>query len=149
MPETNALPTDEDLLFVRADIEDTYPDNTTIEEWLAQGLAQVKQDLDNERDLLWKQVYDTTNDEYFDGEDETGRNERNIKQMIMFASIYLCFEQFSIRAGEDSEWWRLYLHYENKYMNLLKSARLDIDRDEDGAIDSGEEGELGITFLSK
>lgn len=149
MPETNALPTDDQLLLVRADLDGKLPDNTTLDDWLNEGLTRVKRDLEDERDVRWSQVYDLTNDQYFDNEDATGRNRDRIQSMILLATSMLVFQQYANRQGEGSEWWEFYLSYKDEYTNRLSGARLDIDENDDGEIDEHEEGELGQSFFSK
>ena len=147
MPETNALPTEDQLTLVRADLADKLPDNTTLEDWLDKALAKVKRDLEDERQTKWAQVYDETNDAYYDNEDSTGRNQDRIQEMIMLCTSMLVFKQYANNRGEDGAWWQMFESYEADYTNLLKSARLDLDIDEDGEVD--EEGRLGQSFFCK
>lgn len=149
MPETNALPTDDQLLLVRSDLDGKLPDNTTLDDWLNEGLTRVKRDLEDKRDTRWSQVYDLTNDKYFDNEDLTGRNKDRIQSMIMLCTSMLVFQQYANRQGEDSEWWSFYLSYKDEYTDRLIHARLDIDEDDDGEIDEHEEDRLGQSFMSK
>jgi hypothetical protein len=147
MPETKALPSEDQLILVRADLDDKIPENTTVDDWLNKALLRVKRDLEDKRETKWAQVYDLTTDAYFDNADATGRNQDRIQEMIMLCTSMLVFQNYANTRGDDSEWWKFYESYKEEYTTLLMSARLDIDLDEDGDVD--EEGRLGQSFFSK
>lgn len=147
MPETNALPDPDDIMFVRADLDDKLPDNMTIEQWMGEALLQVKRDLEDKRAIKWAQVYDEANDAYYDNEDATGRNEDRIQMMIKLSTVSSVFEQYANTRGEDSQWWQFFESYQAKYIDLLTHARLDFDVDQDGEVD--KEGVLGQASFCK
>jgi len=141
-----ALPTEAELLAVRSDLHD-YADD--LAEYQNQALAAVKRILEDKRDILWSQVYDTNNDEYFDNEDATGRNEDRIKHAINLMTVALVFRDYAVDATDAGKWWELARAYATDAEEVILSAKLDIDSDESGTIDEGEEGYTGQVFLRR
>ena len=149
MAETNALPSTASITTVRNDIADYLPTGVTVDDFAALALLDVKRRLEDKRDILWTWVYDTTEDEYFDNTDSTGRNEDRLQQVIRLLTIAYIFKDYSIKVPADGLWWALFEDFEKRAFDMLMDAKLDVDRDESGAITEGEESELGQVFLTR
>jgi hypothetical protein len=150
MAETNASPTKQEVLLIRNDLESFMPDNgRTIDSYIADALAECKRILEDERGVIWTQVYNTTDDEYLDNSDSTGRNEDRIKNAQSHMTAALIFRDYSIKFEDDDSWTELAIYHEGIVTKRLLDSVLDIDTDKSGTIEEGEEGQTGQTFFVK
>ena len=148
MPETNAPPSREDVLLVRNDLRD-YADSMsrTIDSYITEALEECKRILEDDRGVVWFTVFNTTEDEYFDNSDTTGRNEDRIQNAISHMTASMVFRDYAIKQDLEESWTMLADYHETKANDRLLKSKLDIDIDESGAIDDNEEGQLGQSFM--
>ena len=133
-------PTTDQILEERADLETMADSNKkTLDEYADQALASVKRDLEDERDIKFDMVFDATADEYFVDEDGDARNDDRIKKMITLFIVSLVFKDFS--NDVENGYWLIHRAYNDEYMRLMTTAKLDIDRNEDGTVDSQTTGQ--------
>ena len=134
------LPTTDQILEERADLEKmTDSNNKTLDEYSDQALASIKRDLEDERDIKFDMVFNSDTDEYFVDEDGDARNDDRIKKMITLFIVSLVFKDFS-NDVEDG-YWLIHRAYNDEYMRLMTTAKLDIDRNEDGTVDDQTTGQ--------
>lgn len=142
-------PTPTYVIEIRPDIESRLSSKLSLADYLAKALAQVKRDVEDKKGIKWSQVYDSANTAYFDNADSTGRNDDRLKHAIALQTISLIFKDYSINSGDEGKWWGLYEAYRVDYENLIDTMVLDVDLDESGAIDDGEESQTQQVFLGK
>ena len=146
MAETNAVPTSQEVVSVRSDVDNYLISGQTIASYTASALSQFKMDVEDKRGIKFTQLFDTTNDKYFLDTDGTTRNDDKCIYMLCLLAISKIFRDYAI-AKEESQWWDFANEYETRYDERLKISQLDIDTDEDGSIDSTEEQTSGQTFM--
>ncbi len=146
MSELNAVPTKEELLIVRGDLDD-YKGDRTLDSYITDSFAECKRILEDERSVVWSRVFDTDTDAYWDNSDATGRNEDRIKNAISHMAAALIFWDYSVRQELEESWTSLASYHEQKAMDRLLKSTLDIDRDDSGTISTDEEGDSGQVFL--
>ena len=151
MAETNAPPTEAEVLLIRNDLMDLIASiaGRTLDSYIVDSLAECKRILEDDRGILWTQVYDTTGDAYLDNSDSTGRNEDRIKNAMSHMAAAMVFRDYSIKFEEAESWTMLAEYHEQKAIDRLTKSKLDIDIDESGAIDDDEEMLLGQVFFVK
>jgi GAF domain-containing protein len=147
MAETNAIPTDDELLAYRSDLSTYLPAGKTLQNIMATALAEVKRFLEDDRNVLWSRVYDLTNDEYFSDPDDNERNKDRIQKAIMLFTVSILFHDYAVTHG--GSWWELYLAYRSDAENTLRNAKLDIDIDDSGTVDESETAKQSQSFLVK
>jgi hypothetical protein len=86
---------------------------------------------------------------YLENTDGTGRNEDRCKHAIKLKVVELIFKDYAIDASEGAKWWEIAQAYKDEYDEHINNARLDVDLDDDGAIEDDEEMETGQTFFSR
>lgn len=148
MAETNAVPTDNEVTAIRADIANFLTGSKTITNYAASALADFKLDLEDKRNILWTRIFDTTNDLYFVDTDDNTRNDDKCINMLSNLTISLIFRDFAI-ANEDSQWMDLANYFRAEYDDRLKIAKLDVDLDDSGGISEAEERKSGQSFMRK
>jgi len=148
MAETNAPPSREEVLLVRNDLRD-YADRMgrTVDSYITEALEECKRILEDDRGVVWFTVFNTTDDEYFDNADTTGRNQDRIQNAISHMTASMVFRDYAIRQELDENWTQLADYHETKANDRLLKSKLDIDTDESGAIEESEEGRLGQSFM--
>ena len=141
-----ATPTDAQVLGIRVDLETYLVDTATISDYSARALAQLKRDLEDTRGIKWAQVY--VEPSYLDNTDNTGTNDDRCKYMIALLAVAYVFEDYAIMTeGTGTHWWDLYLAYRSDYDTTMKRAKLDVDIDDSGTIEEGEEGRSAQAFM--
>jgi len=149
MAETNAYPTEAELLQIRSDLASYLPTGKTLTNYMAYALAEVKRALEDQRGVTWPQVFNSTADAYLVGDDGIARNADRIKQAVKAFTAALLFRDYAIDSKDDGKWWAIYQEFWGMGMALVKDSRLDIDTDESGVIDESEEHQIGQAFLVK
>lgn len=152
MAETNAPPTDAEIKAIRNDIDSTdfIVAPKTLQSYALSALAQFKLDLEDKRGIKFTQVFDTTNDKYFEDTDGNTRNDDKIAgELLPNLAISKVFRDFAISTSDNERWWALANEYEARYDDRLKIAKFDVDLDEDGSIDEDEERTSSQTFFRK
>lgn len=152
MAETNAQPTDAEILAIRFDVDTYLIDAQTKTAYSINALAQFKNDIEDKRNVKFTQVFNDTADEYFTDTDSYARNLNKIrKYMLSNLAVALIFRDYAINMQEDGDgvWFNVHLFYLTQYEDALKTAQLDIDLDEDGVIDEDEERASAQKFFSK
>ncbi len=148
MAETNAPPSKEAVLLVRNDLRDyTEAMGRTVDSYITEALEECKRILEDDRGVVWATVFNTTDDEYYDNSDSTGRNEDRIQNAISHMTASMVFRDYAIRQDLEENWTMLADYHETKANDRLLKSKLDIDTDESGTIDTGEEGQLGQSFM--
>lgn len=147
MAETNALPSDAQILAYRSDLATYLPGGGTLQGEAATALEEVKRYLEDKRGILWRTVYDLTNDLYFVDPEGVERNQDRIQKAIILFTVAGLFKDYSVLHG--GSWWELYLAHRSDAEETLKDARLDVDLDESGAIDDGETAILSQVFMTR
>ena len=149
MAETNAYPKESEILLIRADLKELLADGRTLSQERAEALKEVKRILEDDRGVPWSRVFNATADAYLDNDDSTGRNEDRIKNAISHMTASLIFRGYSVLDSEEENWSSLAnFHYDMAKKRLLDST-LDIDLDDSGTIEDGEEGSTGQPFFKK
>lgn len=141
-------PTTSAVIAERPSIGDKVPDGSTLAAFINRALADVKRFVRNVRGVEWSTIYDATAGEYLKDTDGNANNQDQLEKAITLMAIGLVYKEYS-QTVNDSQWWDLYIAYREDAETLLKEAKLDIDRDESGAIDAGEEKAATQTFLSR
>jgi hypothetical protein len=149
MAETNAPPTDAQVLLVRDDVKDYMPEGRTLGSYISQSLAECKRILEDGRGVKWSQVFDSTNDAYLDNSDATGRNQDRIQNAVSHMAIGMVFRDYSVKQDLEESWTLHADYHENMASDRLLSSVLDVDVDESGAIDEDEESNIGQSFMVK
>ena len=147
MAETNAPPSKAAVLLVRDDLSDYLPDGRTIDSYITESLEECKRVLEDDRGVVWFTVFNTTDDAYFDNADSTGRNQDRIQNAICHMTASMIFRDYAIKTELEESWTMLADYHEEKANERLLKSKLDIDTDESGTIEEGEEGQLGQTFM--
>ena len=147
MAETTAPPSKAFVLLIRDDLEEYLPEGRTIASYITEALAEAKRILEDERGVVWATVFNTTDDEYFDNSDETGRNQDRIQNGIGHLTAAMIFRDYSVKYDEEDSWSLLADYHEEKANDRLLKSKLDIDTNESGSIDLTEEGQSGQTFM--
>lgn len=142
-------PTDTEVLEIRPDLVDFLQQEDDIATVTAKALKQVKIDLEDKRGILWNRVWDADNSKYFVGSDDYTRNDDKIVRMISLKAIAMVFRDYAINMGADSQWFQVSAEYGGDYMELLNTAKLDIDADDSGTITVEEDAETGQRFLKR
>jgi hypothetical protein len=144
-------PTDAEILEIREDlIEAGYlSDDKDLQSYAEKALKKVKIDLEDQRGILWLRVWDSANSQYFEGSDGYTRNDDKIVRMISTKAVSMIFRDYAINMNADSQWLTVAEEYENLYMDLLKSAKLTVDTDDSGTIESDEDAQTGQTFMRR
>jgi len=131
-------PTLEEVKAVRQDVEDYVVDNKEVEtDYTPEALKHIKRYLEDKRGILWSQVWDESNSDYFEGTDEVARNRDKIVNAIAHMAVALVFKDWSIKKTEGV-WWDLYVSYRADAEDGLRNALLDVDRDKSGSISEDE-----------
>jgi len=152
MAETNAPPTDAEILAIRFDVDSYLIDPQTKTAYATNALTQFKNDIEDKRNVKFTQVFNDTADAYFTDTDSYTRNLNKIrKYMLANLAVALIFRDYAINMQEDGDgvWFNVHLFYLTQYEDALKTAQLDIDLDEDGAIDEDEERASAQKYFSK
>lgn len=150
MAETNATPTDAEIKAIRVDVSDYLTNSKTIANYASSALAQFKLDLEDKRGIKFTQVFDTTNDKYFEDTDGNTRNDDKIAgELLPNLAISKIFRDYAISTDDGERWWALANEYEARYDDRLKIAKFDVDLDEDGSIEESEERTSSQTFFRK
>lgn len=136
-----ATPTASEIAALRSNLP--FPAGKTADSYIALAFAQLKRDLEDRRGIEWAQVY--VNDAYLGD----GRNEDRCKHLMSLLTIALTYQDYAIETSTGGNWWELYLAYRADYDEALKTAKLDVDTDGDGAIDTDESARSGQTFLRR
>lgn len=136
MAETNAVPKISDIEAIRADILIFLVLNNSIESYAKNALTRFKMDLEDKKSIQFKTIFDTVNDEYFEGSDGE-RNKPKCFYMLGNLIVSMVFRDYAAKQGEAS-WWDLANEYEARYDAMLNRAKLDVDMNEDGLISDGE-----------
>lgn len=152
MSEVNAPPTPDEIKLIRADIETYLTNDRILDDHAGGALTQFKIDLEDKRDILFSQVFDLTNDKYFEDSNGNTRNLNKIRQeMLCNLTVSKIFRDYAIATAEETEsrWWDLANEYESRYEDRLNSTQLDVDWDGDGVISPPEERTSSQTFFRK
>jgi hypothetical protein len=139
----------QEVLLIRDDLEDYLPEGRTVDSYIAQSLLECKRILEDDRDVPWARVFDSTNDAYLDNSDSTGRNSDRIQNAISHMTAGMIFRDYSIKQDLEESWSMLADYHEQMAKDRLTTSRLDIDWDDSGAVDLNEEGSTGQSFLVK
>lgn len=150
MAETNAPPTTAATIALRNDIEDyTAAIGVALSAYITLAVSECKRILEDDRQVPWSRVFDTTNDAYLDNSDETGRNEDRIQNAMSNMAIAMVFRDYAVKQDLEESWTLLADYHEEKAKDRLLNGTLDIDTDDSGTIDSDEEGDTGQVFMVK
>lgn len=142
-------PTLEDVEEIRKDISDFVVDDKGIEaDYIPQALAHIKRFLEDKRGILWVTVWDETGEDYFVGTDDVPRNRDKIINATSHMVVALVFKDWSVKK-QDGQWWELYVSYRADAEDELRSALLDLDKDQSGTISDGETAKRSQPFMRK
>lgn len=145
----NPYPSLDEVKAIRQDVEDYVVDNKEVEtDYTPEALKRIKRYLEDKRGILWVQVWDEDNSDYFVGADDVARNRDKIIDAIGHMVVALVFKDWSIKRTEGM-WWDLYVSYRADAEDSLRNARLDIDRDESGAITEDETAKRSQPFVRR
>ena len=142
------LPTEQEVLDIRHDLLEYLADDD-LDTLSTRALAKVKIDLEDQRGVLWSQVWDTTNSKYFVGYDENTRNDDKIPRMIAYLAVSMTFRDYSIQNADEDNWWGLAEYYMEQYEKMMLQAKLDVDSDDDGSISEDEDAQTGQVFMHR
>lgn len=138
------IPTEAEILAERASINDYLPDGVPLSDFIDKALLYVKRYLRNVRGIEWSTVFVGT--DYLTDSDGNANNQDQLIHAITLTTISLVYKEYSQTVNE-SQWWDLYMAYRDECETLLNQAKLDIDIDESGGIDSLEEKVRTQTFF--
>lgn len=130
-------PTEAAVLLLRADLKSFIDsiERQSLDNFIDLALAQLKRDLEDKKGLEWNKLYDSDSAAYL-----STRNQDKLQHMIGLLTISLVFRDYgTAREGGVSGWLDLADRFKADYDDALTNARLDIDEDEDGAIDTDTE----------
>jgi hypothetical protein len=151
MSETNAYPTEDQVLLIRADLTRLLAPERTLEDEMQESLKECKRILEDKRKVVWSRVFVASDSggDYLDNPDSTGRNEDRIKNAISNMTAAIIFRGYSVLNSSDERWSSLADYYYDMAYSRLVDSVLDIDLDDSGTIDDDEAGRSGQPFFRK
>jgi hypothetical protein len=141
-------PTYTEMISRFAKIDQYVADETDLTAYVATALEEVQIYLINNRAIKWSTVYDSDNSIYFVDTDGIANNDRQLKKAISLMAISFIYRD-NAQNATDAMFWDLYIAYKGEAETLLDVAKLDIDADESGVIDSDEEKTSAQVFFSR
>ena len=137
------LPSNQQIKDVRPDVLEFVGKDSTLKDYAERALAYVKRDLEDVRGIEWSQIY---NQEIPIVDYLTPRNTDKMNHAIALRAVALVFHDYAVSASDGAQWWDLGNSFRADYDTFLDRAKLDIDLDESGTIEEGEELQTPARF---